>query len=219
MEINFDRLRQLSTSEYKQDGTAAKKPTETPPELIFSDKQYKSTPDTKKAIQGEFEQNRATGTYLHEIRQEEQAIKQLQRKADNNANELERAAAVSRKYQENIKSAGQQISEIVKGLNAGQDIYDLFLKAVKVISCMTSDTVLYNHAEKKLKILYGKALGEYKPLKVELEEIAEKIELLEESYLWADTPAEKEQIETALSWNRQRQSEIEKELYKDGAQL
>lgn len=218
MDWNFDRLNQLGTPEFIQEGTAAKKPPETPPEPLLDSRQYKSTNSPKNVIQGKYRQTRVNGTNLYKIERiegqqpEPQEHSKLQRQADNNAAEQERAAAAYKHYQDNIRAAGQLTTDIIKGLNTGQDIHDLFLMAVKAISCMTSDNHLYNHAEETIKTIYGVALGQYKPLQMELAAVEERLYNLEEAILWADAPDEKRRIENAIKWHRQRQSEIKEKL-------
>lgn len=218
MDWNFDRLNQLGTPEFTQEGTAAKKPPETPPEPLLDSRKYKSTTSNKNATQGKYKQTRASGTNLYKIErieqppEEQQAVNRLQRQADQNAANQERAAAAYRHYQDNIRAAGQLTTDIIKGLNTGQDIHDLFLMAVKAISCMTSDNYLYSHAEETIKTIYGVALGQYKPLQMELAAVEKRLYNLEEAILWADAPDEKRRIENAIKWHRQRQSEIKKKL-------
>lgn len=221
MDWNFDRLNQLGTPEFTQEGTAAKKPPETPPEPLLDSRQYKSTTSTKNATQGKYKQTRVSGTNLYKIeRIEEQSAVPLpennilQRQADQNAADQERAAAAYRHYQDNIRAAGQLTTDIIKGLNTGQDIHDLFLMAVKAISCMTNDNYLYSHAEETIKTVYGVALGQYKPLQMELAAVEERLNNLEESILWVDQPDEKQRIENAIKWHRQRQTEIKEKLEK-----
>lgn len=221
MDWNFDRLNQLGTPEFTKEGTAVKKPPETPPEPLLDSRQYKSTTSTKNATQGKYKQTRVSGTNLYKIeRIEEQPAEPLpennilQRQADQSAAEQERAAAAYRHYQDNIRAAGQFITDIIKGLNTGQDIYDLFLMAAKAISCMTNDNYLYSHAEETIKTVYGVALGQYKPLQMELAAVEERLYNLEESILWVDQPDEKQRIENAIKWHRQRQTEIKEKLEK-----
>ena len=219
MDWNFDRLNQLGTPEFIQEGTAAKKPPETPPEPLLDSRQYKSTTSAKNVIQGKYKQTRVSGTNLYKIeRIEEQPADPLpennilQRQADQSAADQERAAAAYRHYQDNIRAAGQLTTDIIKGLNAGQDVHDLFLMAVKAISCMTNDNYLYSHAEETIKTVYGVALGQYKPLQMELAAVEERLNNLEESILWVDQLDEKRRIENAIKWHRQRQSEIKEKL-------
>lgn len=221
MDWNFDRLNQLGTPEFTQEGTAAKKPPETPPEPLLDSRQYKSTTSNKNATQGKYKQTRVSGTNLYKIeRIEEQPAAPLpennilQRQADQNAADQERAAAAYKHYQDNIRAAGQLTTDIIKGLNTGQDIHDLFLMAVKAISCMTSDNYLYNHAEETIKTIYGVALGQYKPLQMELAAVEERLYNLEEAILWVDQPDKKQRIENAIKWHRQRQTEIKEKLEK-----
>ena len=220
MDWNFDRLNQLGTPEFIQEGTAAKKPPETPPEPLLGSRQYKSTNSPENAIQGKYRQTRVNGTNLYKIERiegqqpEPQEHSKLQRQADNNAADQERAAAAYKRYQDNIRAAGQLTTDIIKGLNTGQDIHDLFLMAVKAISCMTSDNYIYSHAEETIKTVYGVALGQYKPLQMELAAVEERLYNLEESILWVDQPDEKQRIENAIKWHRQRQTEIKEKLEK-----
>lgn len=220
MDWNFDRLNQLGTPEFTQEGTAAKKPPETPPEPLLDSRQYKSTNSPKNAIQGKYRQTRVNGTNLYKIERiegqqpEPQEHSKLQRQADNNAADQERAAAAYKRYQDNIRAAGQLTTDIIKGLNTGQDIHDLFLMAVKAISCMTSDNYIYSHAEETIKTVYGVALGQYKPLQMELAAVEERLYNLEKSILWVDQPDEKQRIENAIKWHRQRQTEIKEKLEK-----
>lgn len=217
---NFDRLNQLGTPEFIQEGAAAKKPPETPPEPLLDSRQYKSTNSPENAIQGKYRQTRVNGTNLYKIERiegqqpEPQEHSKLQRQADNNAADQERAAAAYKQYQDNIKAAGQLTTDIIKGLNTGQDIHDLFLMAVRAISCMTSDNYIYSHAEETIKTVYGVALGQYKPLQMELAAVEERLNNLEEAVLWVDQPDEKQRIENAIKWHRQRQTEIKEKLEK-----
>ena len=217
VDYNFDRLRQLRTQEFANQGTAAVTAPEMPPEPLLDDKQYKTITKPKNATQGKYKQTRVGGTNLYKIERieeqpEEQAINQLQRQADNNRAESDRAAAVYKEYQQNIKAAGQLTTDIIKGLNTGQDIYDLFLMAVKAICCMTSDNYLYSHAEETIKTIYSVALGQQKPLELELADVEKRLFNLEEAVLWADAPDEKQRIENAIKWHRQRQSKIKEKI-------
>lgn len=217
---NFDRLNQLGTPEFIQEGAAAKKPPDPPPEPLLDSRQYKSTNSPKNAIQGKYRQTRVNGTNLYKIERiegqqpEPQEHSKLQRQADNNAADQERAAAAYKQYQDNIKAAGQLTTDIIKGLNTGQDIHDLFLMAVRAISCMTSDNYIYSHAEETIKTVYGVALGQYKPLQMELAAVEKRLYNLEEAVLWVDQPDEKQRIENAIKWHRQRQTEIKEKLEK-----
>lgn len=106
-------------------------------------------------------------------------ILRLQREADERESEKERAIQVYKEYQNNIRTSSQLNTEIIKGLQAGEDIYRLFLKAIKSISLMTSDNVIYTVAERDIREIYGIGLQEPQPLKIELEQVAERLAKLE----------------------------------------
>lgn len=227
MDFNFDKLRQLRAPNYTSEGAAAEKAPEMPIKPIFDSRQYKSIAEHKNATQAKYRQIRVEGCNLVKIEhieqlpegQDQQAINQLQRQADQSADDQERAAAAYKHYQDNIRAAGQLTTDIIKGLNTGQDIHDLFLMAVKAICCMTSDNYLYNHAEETIKTIYGVALGQQKPLELELAAVEKRLYNLEEAILWVDQPDEKQRIENAIKWHKQRQEEIEKKIAEKKPQL
>lgn len=57
---------------------------------------------------------------------------------------FKRAAAVYKKYQENIKKAQILKSEILIGAKNGDDLKDLLLKAAVCIGCLTGDDTVYS---------------------------------------------------------------------------
>ena len=75
----------------------------------------------------------------------------LQREADQRGNILQRAAEVYKIYQDNIKATELLQAEILKGVNAGEDITTLFLKAVKALSLTVKDDLFYNQIAKTLQ--------------------------------------------------------------------
>lgn len=83
-----------------------------------------------------------------------QATSQLQREADKIKHERDRAVNVYRHYQGNIKKAERLQADILKGAHRGENIYRLFLKAVRAISLMTDNTVFYNQIYKDIAEQY-----------------------------------------------------------------
>lgn len=53
-------------------------------------------------------------------------------------------------------------------MKAGENVYNLFLKAVKAISLMTSNSLFYSQIEADTRAIYGEGLQEQAPLKCEL---------------------------------------------------
>lgn len=109
---------------------AEKQPTKTPQDGSLGQGEYKTTSCQDNAAEG---RTAATGGT---------AI--LQREADNKRDALATAAAVYKRYQENIKATEILQAEILKGVAAGEDLQELFLKAVKALSLTISNDLFYN---------------------------------------------------------------------------
>ena len=110
--------------------------------------------------------------------EDERAINILKRQADINGAEKERALTVCRTYQQSLIAVSQMQAEILKGAAAGADIYDLFLKAVKALSLLTNDNVIYGEVERNVRAVYGIGLSEASPLSAELEEVEGRLSKL-----------------------------------------
>jgi hypothetical protein len=67
-----------------------------------------------------------------------------------------KAAAVYKEYQENSKQAMLLDAEILKGLKAGAPLQELFLKAMKVISLLTHNKLLFTQSEESINAMYVK---------------------------------------------------------------
>ena len=151
------------------DSVEQKRPSKTPLETILEGGQYKTITKPKKPVETPpegLEGQQAKGLYL-----------QAQREAA----EKQRTLDIFREYQENIKRSGQLQTEILKGVKAGESVYDLFLKAVKAISLMTSNSLFYSQIEADTRAIYGEGLQEQAPLKCELAEVQKRLERLREA--------------------------------------
>lgn len=78
-------------------------------------------------------------------------------------------------YQDNIRRAGQAKSDILKGLQNGEDIHSLFLKACECISAMTAEDLFKEQTAETVKKVYGIALQNKQPLLLELQEVQSRI--------------------------------------------
>lgn len=190
MELDFSKLNSLRKEPFPE-----KKPTKTPSEPFLEQEGYKSTTEPEKPATG------LTGGL--------EGIAILQRKADANKAEKERALAVWREYQENIKTSSQLQTEILKGAMRGEDIYSLFLKAVKAISLMTSNTVFYRQLEGDIKAIYGQGLLDPRPLQIELQETQERLTRLRESEQRELDGDSKERIKNAIKAHEAKITDIE----------
>lgn len=132
----------------------------------------------------------------------------LYREAEQQKIDHERSVAVLKKYQENIRRSGTLQSDILKGLQAGEDIYSLFLKAVEAIALMTNDNIIYSEAEQTLQTVYGVGQGETQPLQAQLDAVEKRLYNLEESLLWYTEPGEQRRIQRAITAHKKRAEKI-----------
>ena len=184
MELDFTRLNSLAF-------IAPKKPSETQK----GEGEYKTPIEAKKP--------------LETLTEGLEGINKLQREADRKKQDIDRSLAICREYQQNIKTSSQLQTEILKGVRAGEDIYSLFLKAVKVISLMTSNTVFYSQLEGDIRAIYGQGLLDPLPLQIELQQVQERLKRLreaEERELEADS---RERIKRAVTAHENRIAELE----------
>ena len=68
--------------------------------------------------------------------------------------ERQEAKKIYKEHQEARKKSQTLQWEIMKGVNNGEDIKELFIKAVKTISLMTGTEVFYTQIERQIKEKY-----------------------------------------------------------------
>ncbi len=121
-----------------------------------------------------------------------------------------RVAAIYKAQQQNIQAAGQYTTEMLKGIKQGENIYNLFLKAVNIIGLMTGDTVIHTQAAEDIKTIYGVGLSEPYPLQLELSEIRQRLDRLAEATERADQPDDTLiRIYNAIAQHKTRERQIE----------
>ena len=176
-----------------------KQATESPVEPFLGAGEYKTLTEPQKPVEG-----------LTEGLEGQQAKKlflDTQREREDHQRSLE----VYRTYQENIKTSGQLQTDILKGVQAGTDIYSLFLKAVKAISLMTSNTAFYSQIEADIKNIYGIGLQLPAPLTLELMDTQERLDRLREAEQREPNIGS---IKRAISAHQNRITELEKQIAK-----
>lgn len=142
-----------------------------------------------------------------------QGIRILQRQADANKAERERALAVYKEYQSNTKISEQLQIDILNGAMLGENIYSLFLKAVQAISLMTSNRAFYNQLNDDIRAIYGVGLSELKPLELELEEVEKRLEKLREASKIGAEPADNlQRIGRAIQAHEQRIAQLKQKV-------
>ncbi len=169
MELDLTRLNSLAFTDFKreQEKKQAPEAPESPAETQTASGEYKTLTEPKKP--------------LETLTEGLEGIHKLQRQADAKKQDIDRSLAICREYQQNIKTSSQLQTEILKGVRAGEDIYSLFLKAVKAISLMTSNTVFYSQLEGDIRAIYGRGLLDPLPLQIELQQVQERLKRLREA--------------------------------------
>lgn len=166
-----------------------------PVETILEGEQYKTITEHKNPVETPpegLEGQQAKGLYL-----------QAQREAA----EKQRTLDIFREYQENTKWSGQLQTEILKGVKAGESVYNLFLKAVKAISLMTSNSLFYSQIEADIEAIYGRGLQHKPPLQKVLQEAQERLQRLLDAEQREPEGNSKERIKAAIKAHR---AEIER---------
>ena len=189
MELNLDRLNGLRFADFQE-----KQPSKTPTDELLGAEEYKTSAEQEHALKRQIE-----------------GLGALQRKADQNKAEIDRNLEVYRTYQENIKRSGQLQTDILKGVQAGTDIYSLFLKAVKAISLMTSNTAFYSQIEADIKNIYGIGLQLPAPLTLELMDTQRRLDRLREA---EQREPNIDSIKRAITAHQNRIAELEKQIAK-----
>lgn len=191
MELDLTRLNSLAFRGFSGEKIAPKKPAE----LQTEQGEYKTLAEPKNGLK----------THAEGL----EGINKLQREADRKKQDIDRSLAICREYQQNIKTSSQLQTEILKGARDGADIYSLFLKAVKAISLMTSNTVFYSQLEGDIRAIYGQGLLDPLPLQIEIQQVQERLTRLreaEERELEADS---RERIKRAVKAHENRIAELE----------
>ena len=131
--------------------------------------------------------------------------------------ELEKAAEVGRAASEQIARATAASepgrTAILKGLQAGKDIYTLFVAACDTISAVTGDTVFSTQAREIIRDVYGKALGEKSPLQAELDAVEQRAERIRRSMEQEDIDARaRENMGRALRAHQREAAQLREKI-------
>lgn len=144
----------------------------------------------------------------------EEEHRQSQQEADSQKQDIDRYLNIYREYQSNAQVSSQLQTEILKGARSGEDIYNLFLKAVKAISVMTANNLFYVQLEKDIMAIYGQGLLNPLPLKRELQETRERLAKLREAGERELETDVRERIERAKTAHEEKVTELERLLTK-----
>ena len=92
------------------------------------------------------------------------------------------AQELSQERKSELAHANQLQVEVMKGLQSGEPVERLLLKALESLALKDNDTVSFPDAKKTLIAIYGDALGQPVPLQIELEEFETRLERLKQAY-------------------------------------
>lgn len=198
MELDLTRLNSLSFMGFSEEKTAPKKPSEE----LKGEGEYKPPTEPKNRLERNTE-----GL---------EGIRLLQREADAKKQDIDRSLAICREYQQNIKTSSQLQTELLKGARAGEDIYSLFLKAVKAISLMTSNSLFYSQLEGDIRAIYGIGLQEAPAIDIELQQVTERYIRLLSALEREQDGDSKDRIKRAITAHENRIRELEALKEKQG---
>ena len=117
-------------------------------------------------------------------------------------------AEVCQAYQDNIREAGQIQTDIIKGLQAGEGLPGLFLKACESISRTTGNTLFYEKVEAELLSIYGIALHNVEPLQIELQQVQDRLVRLQQAVEQEQYQQYKQNIQQAIEEHKAREQAI-----------
>lgn len=160
-------------------------------------KRVTTTPSVKNVDTG---QNKTQQSYLIS----EVDIAALKKEQDYRNKVLE----VYKEYQKNTMISGQLQTEILKGVKSGENVYNLFLKAVKAISVMTSNDLFYNQVEADINAIYGEGFHHQIPLQNRINDTKKRLELLLKAQKCDLKDDSKERINKAIKAHEEQLSQL-----------
>ena len=128
----------------------------------------------------------------------------LQRKADHRKQQLAVSADVLKEYQANTRLTTSIVAEINHGLQQGQDIYDLFLKAVEGLALTTNDPDLMARSREAVQSVYGVGLKKPRAVEIERQETQKRLKRLTESLEEASDISDQLRLKRAIQAHQKR---------------
>ena len=128
----------------------------------------------------------------------------LQRKADHRKQQLAVSADVLKEYQANKRLTTSIVAEINHGLQQGQDIYDLFLKAVEGLALTTNDPGLMARSRDAVQSVYGVGLRKTRAVEIEKQDTQKRLKRLTESLEEASDISDQLRLKRAIQAHQKR---------------
>lgn len=184
MSLDFTVLENITNKTTAEEKQAPRSPLEPLKDKVS----INTSLENKEAVQGQIE----TQTGNNEL------IRRIERK---NIKKSDQKQIISM-YTENLSKASIQQSEILKGIKAGDDIYNLFFKAIDTIELLNNNKAFSSQAKEDIIKVYGEKLGNKRPLEIQLEETHKRYSRLKKSLKQAKGE-DKQRIEKAIIDHRQ----------------
>ena len=113
-----------------------------------------------------------------------------------------------KKMADNIRRAGQLRAEINKGIQAGEPVFKLLLKAIECISLMTGDKLFYDMNKSNLQTIYG-ILGEPAAIEIEKQEVEQRLKRLMAAYEQEQPADAKQRIKNAIKAHQEKLEKLQ----------
>lgn len=122
----------------------------------------------------------------------------------------EQAKEVYKTYQENIRKVGQLDTEILKGLQRGENLAILFLKAVKAMTLCTGNKAEYDIIESTLLSVYGAGLHEKEVVSVSVDAVQNRLDRLQKALTEVTDRNDRSRIEQAIKAHQKQLEQLKK---------
>ena len=119
---------------------------------------------------------------------------------------------VYRTYQDNIRKVGQLDTEILKGLQNGENLAILFLKAVKAMTLCTGNKAEYDIIESTLLSVYGAGLHEKEVVSISIDAVQSRIDRLKKALTEVTDSNDRSRIEQAIQAHQKQLEQLKQQV-------
>ncbi|MDE5583243.1 MAG: hypothetical protein K2J08_06040 [Ruminococcus sp.] len=120
----------------------------------------------------------------------------------------EQAKEVYKSYQDSIRKVGQLNTEILKGLQNGENLAILFLKAVKAMTLCTGNKAEYNIIESTLLAVYGAGLHEKEVVSISIDAVQNRLDRLKKALTEVTDRNDRCRIEQAIQAHQKQLEQL-----------
>lgn len=107
---------------------------------------------------------------------EQQQAPTLYRQAQRTQEAQKQESDIRKEYAENTRKTEALKNDILKGIQQGEDVYQLLYWAVQAVALTTHDNLFYEQAWTSIDAIYGTALAEPGPLQNQIEAARDRLE-------------------------------------------